>query len=33
MKRAAWLTLLGLLVLAISFWGVELFGPTVHPGP
>jgi cytochrome c-type biogenesis protein CcsB len=33
MKRAAWLTLLGLLVLAISFWGVELFGPSVHPGP
>jgi cytochrome c-type biogenesis protein CcsB len=33
MKHAAWLTLLGLLVLAISFWGVELFGPTVHPGP
>lgn len=33
MRRAAWLTLLGLLVLAISFWGVELFGPTVHPGP
>ena len=33
MKRAAWLALLGLLVLTISFWGVEWFGPTVHPGP
>jgi cytochrome c-type biogenesis protein CcsB len=33
MKRAAWLTLLGLVVLAISYWGIELFGPTVHPGP
>jgi len=33
MKRAAWLTLLGLLILIISFWGVELFGPTPHPGP
>lgn len=33
MKRAAWLTLLGLVILAISYWGIELFGPTVHPGP
>lgn len=33
MKRAAWLTLLGILILAVSYWGVELFGPTVHPGP
>jgi cytochrome c-type biogenesis protein CcsB len=33
MKRAAWLTMLGLLILIISFWGVELFGPTPHPGP
>jgi len=33
MKRAAWLTLLGIVILAISFWGVELFGPTPHPGP
>jgi cytochrome c-type biogenesis protein CcsB len=33
MKRAAWLTLLGLLILAISFWGVGWFGPNMHPGP
>jgi cytochrome c-type biogenesis protein CcsB len=33
MKRAAWLTLLGILILAVSFWGVEWFGPTIHPGP
>ncbi|MHC5111281.1 MAG: cytochrome c biogenesis protein [Planctomycetota bacterium] len=31
--RTAWLTQLGLLVMAISFWGVEWFAPTVHPGP
>lgn len=33
MKRAAYLTLLGLLILAISFWGVGWFGPNMHPGP
>jgi cytochrome c-type biogenesis protein CcsB len=33
MNRAAWLTLAGLLVLIISFWGVGWFGPTIHPGP
>jgi cytochrome c-type biogenesis protein CcsB len=33
MRRAAWLTVLGLLVVAISFWGVEWFSPSVHPGP
>lgn len=33
MKRAAWIALLGLLVLAISFWGVKWFSPSVHPGP
>lgn len=33
MNRAAWLTLAGILLLAISYWGVELFGPTPHPGP
>lgn len=33
MARAAWLCLAGLVILAISFWGVGLFGPTIHPGP
>ena len=33
MARAAWLTVLGLAVMAISFWGVEWFAPSVHPGP
>ena len=33
MQRAAWLTMLGIVALAISYWGVELFGPTPHPGP
>ena len=33
MKRTAWLAVLGLLVLAISFWGVDLFSPSAHPGP
>ncbi|MCK4766579.1 MAG: cytochrome c biogenesis protein CcsA [Candidatus Aminicenantes bacterium] len=33
MKKAAYLILLGLLILAISYWGVEWFGPTMHPGP
>lgn len=32
-RRAAWLTVLGLLILAISFWGVKWFGPGPHPGP
>jgi cytochrome c-type biogenesis protein CcsB len=33
MKKAAWLAVICLLILAISFWGVELFGPSPHPGP
>ncbi len=33
MRRAAWLTVAGLIVLAISFWGVDLFSPSPHPGP
>jgi cytochrome c-type biogenesis protein CcsB len=33
MGRAAWLTVLGLIVVAVSFWGVDWFAPTVHPGP
>jgi hypothetical protein len=37
MKKAAWLALLGLVVMAISFWGVDLFAPRLvefrHPGP
>jgi cytochrome c-type biogenesis protein CcsB len=31
MKRAAWLAVIGLVVLIISFWGVGLFAPSVHP--
>ena len=33
MQRAAWLAILGLVVVAISFWGVEWFAPSIHPGP
>ena len=33
MGRAAWLTVVGLAVVAISFWGVDWFAPSVHPGP
>jgi len=33
MEKAAWLCISGLVILAISFWGVGLFGPTIHPGP
>jgi cytochrome c-type biogenesis protein CcsB len=33
MKRAAWLTVLGIVILTISFWGIEWFAPSVHPGP
>jgi cytochrome c-type biogenesis protein CcsB len=33
MKRAAWLALVGLIVVAISFWAVDLFTPSIHPGP
>jgi cytochrome c-type biogenesis protein CcsB len=33
MRKAAWLALLGLVIMAISFWGVDWFAPSVHPGP
>jgi len=33
MEKAAWLCITGLFILAVSFWGVGLFGPTIHPGP
>lgn len=33
MRKAAWLALLGLIVVAISFWAVEWFSPSIHPGP
>lgn len=33
MARAAWLTVAGLVIVAISFWGVEWFAPSSHPGP
>lgn len=33
MKRAAWLAITGLIVVAVSFWGVDWFAPSVHPGP
>ncbi|MDH3358629.1 MAG: cytochrome c biogenesis protein CcsA [Desulfobacterales bacterium] len=32
MRRSAWLTVLGFVVLAISFWGVQWFSPVVRPG-
>ncbi len=32
-KRAAWLTLLGLVILIVSFWGVRFISPSPHPGP
>jgi len=32
-QRAAWLAVLGLIIVAISFWGVDWFAPSVHPGP
>ena len=31
--RAAWLTIFGLGILGISFWGVSWFSPSIHPGP
>jgi cytochrome c-type biogenesis protein CcsB len=33
LRRAAWLAAFGLIVLSISFWGVEFFSASVHPGP
>jgi ABC-type transport system involved in cytochrome c biogenesis permease subunit len=33
LKRAAWLAVLGLVVMAVSFWGVSWFAPSIHPGP
>lgn len=33
LERAAWLAAFGLIVLSISFWGVEWFAPSLHPGP
>lgn len=34
MRRAAWVAALGLIVMSMSFWGVELFSPSaMHPGP
>jgi cytochrome c-type biogenesis protein CcsB len=32
-ERAAWMTVAGIIVMAISFWGVDWFAPTPHPGP
>jgi cytochrome c-type biogenesis protein CcsB len=32
MKRAAQMTVLGFVILAISFWGVQWFSPTVRQG-
>lgn len=31
--RAAWLAVVGLILLIVSFWGVSVFSPSVHPGP
>jgi cytochrome c-type biogenesis protein CcsB len=33
MRRAAFLAIIGLFVMAISFWGVQWFSPSIHPGP
>lgn len=33
MERFACLAAFGLIILSISYWGVELFAPSVHPGP
>jgi cytochrome c-type biogenesis protein CcsB len=33
LARTAWIAAAGLLVLSISFWGVALFDPSMHPGP
>jgi cytochrome c-type biogenesis protein CcsB len=33
MVRAAWLAMLGLIILIVSYWGVSVFSPSVHPGP
>ncbi|UCG49367.1 MAG: cytochrome c biogenesis protein CcsA [Phycisphaerales bacterium] len=33
LRPAAYLALVGLILLAISFWGVGWFAPSVHPGP
>ena len=33
LNKAAWLAVAGLAVMAISFWGVGWFSPSVHPGP
>jgi cytochrome c-type biogenesis protein CcsB len=32
-KTAAWMAALGLIIISISFWGVQWFSPSVHPGP
>lgn len=32
-ERLAWLIISGMGVLFVSYWGVEWFGPTLHPGP
>jgi cytochrome c-type biogenesis protein CcsB len=31
--RAAWLALVGLVLMIVSYWGVSVFSPSVHPGP
>jgi cytochrome c-type biogenesis protein CcsB len=33
LKTAAWLAIAGLGIMAISFWGVSIFSPSIHPGP
>ncbi|MHC4286773.1 MAG: cytochrome c biogenesis protein, partial [Planctomycetota bacterium] len=33
MIRAAWLAVLGLILMIVSYWGVSVFSPSVHPGP
>ena len=33
MKKAAIMAVMALFVMAISFWGVSWFSPSIHPGP
>ncbi len=33
MKKAAYLAVIGFIVIAISFWGTQWFAPSPHPGP
>lgn len=32
MRKAAWLAIVGLVIVIVSFWGVNWIAPSVHPG-